>query len=129
MTLDSAWTAAGVALTAFIAWTTLVGWVWSIRGIAVNARDDLAALIAEREKDKVTWGIRLTAAEQTAGAVRELTAAVRHGGEMTTQQISALTERFTEHAAETKEQLAELRAEQRRLRDMPKGAQQSRRNP
>lgn len=110
------WEAAGVAFSAFLAWTATVGWLWSVRSMAINTRDDLADLKAERERDKVSWGARLTKAEQTAAAMDRLSDAVRSGAELTALQISTLAEKVAEHATFTKEQLAEIRHEQKNVR-------------
>ena len=98
------------------AFTGALGWLWSTRNVAVNARDDLADLRAEIKEDNAAFLVRLGKAEETASAVRELADAVRHGAEMTNATIKNLADKFTEHAADTKEQFNEVKAEQRSVR-------------
>lgn len=110
------WEAVGTALTAVMAWTGMVGWIWNVRGTAVNARDDLAALIAERNRDKVTWGNRLAEAEKTHASMDRLSDAVKAGAQLTALQISTLADKMAEHALATRDQLAEIRQEQKAVR-------------
>lgn len=105
------------------AWTGLCAWVFNVRGIAVNARDDVleikterAELKIEREREKREFEARLRVSEQTSEAVRELAAAVRHGAEMTNTKLENLTNRFAEHATLTKDRLGEVTEEQRSVR-------------
>jgi hypothetical protein len=99
-----------------MAWTGLVGWVWSIRSIAANARDDLVELKVERERDKISFNARLVLAERAAANVERLADAVKYSADLTAEQIKNLSERFGEHAIFTKEQLAEIRHEQKAVR-------------
>jgi hypothetical protein len=116
LTLDAGTSAAGLAFTAFMAWTGLVGWVWSIRSIATNARDDLVELKVERERDKTLFNARLVLAERAAANVERLADAVKYSADLTAEQIKNLGEKFGEHAVFTKEQLAEIRHEQKAVR-------------
>lgn len=116
LTVDQQIAAFGVALPAFVALCLLVGWVWSVRSIAVNARDDLAALIAERNNDKLAWGARLSEAEKTHAAMDRLSDAVKAGAQLTTLQIKTLADKMSDHANATKDQLAEIRQEQKAVR-------------
>jgi hypothetical protein len=100
-----------------MAWTGLVGWVWSIRSIAANARDDLVELKVERERDKISFNARLVLAERAAANVERLADAVKYSADLTAEQIKNLSERFGEHAIFTKEQLAEIRHEQQAVRN------------
>lgn len=110
------WGAAGVALTAFLAWTGMTGWVWSVRSIAINARDDLADLKAERARDKIAYDARLQKAEAVAASVERLADAVKAGSELTALQMANLAEKVSEHATFAKEQFAEIRHEQKNVR-------------
>lgn len=85
-----------------------MAWVWNARGIAVSARDDLAALIEERKEDKAIFGARLSKTEQTAASMDRLADAVKSGSELTHLQIFNLTEKMAEHAIFTKERFASL---------------------
>lgn len=113
---------------AFMAWTGMVGWIWNVRGIAVSARDDLAALIDLREREKVAYNLRLEKAEQAATSLDRLADAVKYGSERTASQISVLTDKLSEHATLTKEKFAEIQAEQKTVRQaLSAGAVKARR--
>jgi len=101
---------------AFLAWTGMVGWIWNVRGIAVNARDDLAAFREERDRHDRDIDERLKKAETTAASVERLADAVKYGADLTAEQMKNLSERLGEHAIFTKEQLTEIRQEQKAVR-------------
>lgn len=116
MNLDPRSVDAGVAFSAFIAWTGVVGWIWNVRAIAVNARDDLAEYRADRERHDRAIDERLKRAETTAASVERLADAVKYGADITSSQIKNLSEKLGEHAVFTKEQLADIRNEQKSVR-------------
>lgn len=105
-----------MAFSAFIAWTGVVGWIWNVRAIAVNARDDLAEYRADRERHDRAIDERLKRAETTAASVERLADAVKYGADITSSQIKNLSEKLGEHAVFTKEQLADIRNEQKSVR-------------
>jgi hypothetical protein len=116
LNLDPRSVDAGVAFSAFIAWTGVVGWIWNVRAIAVNARDDLAEYRADRERHDRAIDERLKRAETTAASVERLADAVKYGADITSSQIKNLSEKLGEHAVFTKEQLADIRNEQKSVR-------------
>jgi methyl-accepting chemotaxis protein len=114
--LDHQWIDAATAFAGLSGYTAVVVWLVRLEGKASQTSNGLADMRQDRERDNEAFHARLERAEQTAEAVRELAAAVRHGGEMTAAQIKNLADRFSEHAADTKEQLSEVKEEQRNVR-------------
>lgn len=88
-----------------------LAWLWRVRAIAIKARDDLAAHIAQQTRADEVVERRLQKVEAIGGSVERLADAVKYGAEATATSIGNLAEKVAEHAAYAKERFTEISAE------------------
>lgn len=111
MRTDINWTAAGVALSFFSAWSLLVGFVFKIRGIAFDARDGVARIDKERAAALVEWGRRLERAEAVSGEMRGLAQSVANLSDTFRREMAMQQEQRDEFRDFTRTQLEDLKRE------------------
>jgi hypothetical protein len=70
--IDASKVDAATALAAFLAWTGLTGWVWSIRGIAVTAREGVERIEESRATEKLAYDLRLSALESIGSDIKAI---------------------------------------------------------
>lgn len=103
----------GAVVTVSGAFVATLRWIFAVSSKVDETKDAIEAANKERLADRVVYDKRLEKVESAAMDIRDLAAAVRHQGEMTTMQLKALTDKMGEHAEFTRQSLAEVKEGQK----------------
>jgi hypothetical protein len=104
---------AGPAVGAVTGLIGMARWIFNVSNKADEAKKAIAVMAHQMAEEKIVYDKRLEKVEAASMDIRDLTAAVRHQGEMTTLQLKALTEKMAEHSDYTLRSLLEVRESQK----------------